>query len=103
MPFAPWTSALLGVALGAANTAAAYALYRVGRERTQKAFLRIVFGGMVARLLAVTAVVGLVLVALPVHRLAFSGGFLAALAVGTAAEVLTIQRRAPRPGATPKP
>lgn len=96
MPFAPWTSALIGVALGTANAGAAYALYRAGYGRPQKAFLKIVFGGMAVRLLIVTAAVGLVLVALPVDRAAFAGGFLAALAVGTAAEVLTIQRRATR-------
>ncbi len=49
------------------------------------------------RLLVATAAVGVVLVALPVHRLAFTGGFLAAFAVGTVAEVLLIQRHAARP------
>jgi hypothetical protein len=106
MLFAPWTSALFGIALGAANAAAAYALYRAGRGRTQKAFLQIVFGGMVARLVVVTAVVGLVLLLLPVDRLAFAVGFLAAFAAGTAAEILTIQRhalRAPRAASRPQP
>lgn len=92
MPFATWPSALFGVALGALNVAASYALWRVGRGRPQQAFLVIVFGGLVARLLAVTAAVLLVLVALPVNRLAFVGGFLVAFAVGTAAEVFLIQR-----------
>ena len=96
MLFAPWTSALLGVALGAANAAAAYALYRAGLGRSQKAFLQIVFGGMVARLLVVTVVIALVLLLLPVHHLAFAAGFLSAFAVGTAAEVLILQRRAAR-------
>jgi hypothetical protein len=98
MPASPWTSALLGVALGVANAAAAYALYRAGRGRPQKTFLMIVFGGMVARLVAATTVLGLVLLLLPVNRLAFAGGFLAAFAVGTGAEVLLIQiqRRAAR-------
>jgi hypothetical protein len=97
MPVALWTSALAGVALGVANSAAAYALYRAGRGRPQKAFLVIVLGGMAARLLAATAVVGLALLYLPVDRLAFAGGFLAAFAAGTAAEVLLIQRHAARP------
>lgn len=97
MSFAPWTSALLGVALGTANAAAAYALYRAGHGRSHRAFLKIVLGGMVARLVVVTAVLGLVLLLLPVARLAFAGGFLAAFAVGTGVEVLLIQRRAARP------
>jgi hypothetical protein len=96
MPAFPWTSALLGVALGVANAAAAYALYRTGRGRAQRAFLKIVFGGMVVRLLGATAAVGLVLLYLPVDRLAFAGGFLAAFAAGTAAEVLLIQRHGAR-------
>ena len=103
MLFAPWTSALLGVALGAANAAAAYALYRGGRGRAHSAFLKIVFGGMVVRLVVATAAVGLVLLLLPVHRLAFAAGFLGAFAAGTAAEVLTIQRHARRAPSRPQP
>ena len=101
MPFAPWTSALFGIALGLANAVASYVLYRVGYERSSKAFLWIVFGGMVARFVTATVVVGLVLLYLPVDRLAFVGGFLVAFAVGTAAEILLIQRRAAR--ARPQP
>ena len=89
-----WMSALLGVAIGAANAGASYALYRVGRER--EAFLRIVLGGMVVRLVATAAVVGLVLLALPVHRAGFVVGVFAAFAVGTAVEILLIQRHAAR-------
>ena len=96
MPSALWTSGLLGVALGAANAAASYVLWRMGRGRRQQAFLTIVFGGLVARLVAVTAVAALVLVGLPVHRLAFVGGLLAMFTAGTAAEVLLIQRHAER-------
>ena len=94
MPPAFWTSALVGVAIGAANAAASYALYRVGRERA--AFLRIVLGGMVVRLVVTAAVVGLVLLALPVHRVGFVAGFFAAFAAGTAVEILLIQRHAAR-------
>lgn len=97
MPSALWTSVLTGLALGALNAAAAYALYRVGRRRDPKAFLSIVLGGMVARLLVVTAVIGLVLLLLPVDRLAFTGGFLVAFALGTAAEVAILQRHAAHP------
>ena len=106
MLFAPWTSALLGIALGVANAAAAYALYRVGRGKPHQAFLKVVFGGMVVRLVVVTAVIGLVLLLLPVHRLAFAAGFLLAFALGTATEVLIIQRpalRAQRPASRPHP
>ncbi|MDX1420885.1 MAG: hypothetical protein R3181_13040 [Rubricoccaceae bacterium] len=94
MPPDLWTSVFAGVALGALNAAAAYALYRVGRQRAPKAFLSIVFGGMVARLLVVTAAIGLVLLLLPVDRLAFTGGFLVAFSLGTAAEVAILQRHA---------
>ncbi len=95
MPAFPWTSALFGVALGGANAAAAYALYRAGIGRSQKAFLRIAFGGMAVRLVVVTALVALVLFLLPAdHRVPFAGGFFAALVAGTAAEVLLLQRHA---------
>lgn len=91
-----WTSALLGIALGAANAAASYALYRVAGGKPQKAFFTIVLGGMVARLLGVLALAALILVMLPVSRTAFVGAFFAAFAVGTAVELLLIQRRASR-------
>jgi len=91
-----WTSALFGVALGAANAAASYALYRVAGGTPQKTFYTVVLGGMVARLAVVLALAALVLVALPVSRSAFVGAFFAAFAAGTAVEVLLIQRRASR-------
>ncbi len=97
----PLPSLLLGLALGGANAAAAYALYRLGRDRRQSAFLRIVLGGMAARLLLFAAVFALIVVAAEPDRLALTGGFLAAMAVGTAADITLIQRRAARPRPQP--
>lgn len=87
-------SALIGLTLGAGNAVASYALWRAARGREQRAFLRLVLGGMVVRLVLVLALVGVVLVALPVHRTAFVGVFFAAFMLGTAAEIAHIQRRA---------
>lgn len=91
-----WTSALLGITLGVANAAASYALYRVAGGKPQTTFFTIVLGGMVARLMVVLAIAALILVMMPVHRVAFVGAFFAAFAVGTAVEILLIQRRASR-------
>ena len=48
-----WMSALLGLSLGAANAAASYALFRRARGMAQSAFMKLVLGGMVARLMVV--------------------------------------------------
>ena len=90
-----WISALFGLALGLANAVASYVLYRRARGTAQGMFMKIVFGGMLARLVLVLALMTLVLVLLPVSRLAFAGGFFLAFAAGMAVEVLLIQRHAP--------
>lgn len=96
MVVSPWSSALFGIALGAANAAVAYALFRVGVGRSQQAFLKIVFGGLVVRLVLVTALMGGVLLLVAVDRTAFVGGFFMALAVGIVTEIMLIQRHARR-------
>jgi hypothetical protein len=85
-------SILLGVALGAANAAAAVLLVRAARGRAQAAFMTIVFGGMVARMTALLAAVAAVIAWAPVDRNVFVVALGAAVAVGLLAEVLLVSR-----------
>ena len=90
-----WTSVLLGVALGAANAAASLLLVRAARGRAQGPFLRIVFGGMLARMSALLAVYAAILAWAVVDRTAFTLALGATIAAGLAVEVLLVGR-APR-------
>ena len=100
MEAALWTSVVLGVALGLANAAASFLLYRVARNKPHGAFMAIVFGGMVARMMVVLALLALVIVFLPVNRLAFIGAFFGAFTVAMTAEVILLQRRASPPASS---
>jgi len=92
MEAATWTSVVLGVALGLANAAASFLLYRVARNKPHGTFMAIVFGGMVARMFAVLALLALVIVFLPVSRVAFIGAFFTTFAVAMTAEIILLQR-----------
>ena len=100
MEAALWTSIVLGVALGLANAAASFLLYRVARNKPQGAFMAIVFGGMVARMFAVLALLALAIVFLPVSRVAFIGAFFATFAVAMTAEIILLQRWAQPPASS---
>ena len=100
MEAAIWTSVVLGVALGLTNAAASFLLYRVARNKPHGAFMAIVFGGMVARMMVVLALLALVIVFLPVNRLAFIGAFFGAFTVAMTAEVILLQRRASPPASS---
>jgi hypothetical protein len=95
MPALLWTSVLLGVALGTANAAASLLLARAARGRSQAAFYRIVFGGMLARMSALLAAFAAILTWAPVHRTAFVAALGVTVVLGLGAEVLLIGR-APR-------
>ena len=100
MEAAIWTSVVLGVALGLTNAAASFLLYRVARNKPHGAFMTIVFGGMVARMMVVLALLALVIVFLPVSRLAFIGAFFVTFTVAMTAEVILLQRRASPPASS---
>jgi hypothetical protein len=95
MPALLWTSVLLGVALGTANAAASLLLVRAARGRSQAAFMKVVFGGMLARMTALLAAVAAILSWATVHRTAFLAALGATVVVGLAVEVLLVGR-APR-------
>ncbi len=62
--------------------------------------MTIVFGGMVARMVVVLAMLALVIVFVSVSRVAFVGGFFATFAIATIAEIILLQRRASSPASS---
>lgn len=90
-------SLLLGALVGAANAAAAvWTASRASGLGSDRA-LRLVLGGMMARLLVVLAVFAAVLAMVPVHRGGFVLGLGALFAAGLAAEILLVLRRSQPP------
>ncbi|HYE95846.1 MAG TPA: hypothetical protein VD962_06520 [Rubricoccaceae bacterium] len=90
-------SALLGVTLGVANAVASYALWRAARHRPQATFLKVMLGGMVARMVVVLALLTLVLVVLPVHAGWLVGAFFLAFGIGVVVEVILLRRASAEP------
>ena len=86
-------SLLLGALLGAANAAAAVWTARRASALGSNAALRLVLGGMAARMGLVLAAFALVLALVPVHRPAFVGGLGLLFAVGLVAEILLLLSR----------
>lgn len=91
----PAASLLLGALLGAVNAAAAAWTARRAGGLEPNGALRLVLGGMVARMGLVLGAIALVLAVLDVHRGAFVGGLGLLFAVGLAVEVALVLGRTP--------
>ena len=90
-------SLLLGALVGAANAAAAvWTASRAAGLDSNRA-LRMVLGGMMARMLVVLAVFAAVLATVPVHRGGFVTGLGVVFAAGLVAEILLVLRRSQTP------
>ena len=90
-------SLLLGALVGAANAAAAVWTAARAAGREPNAALRLVLGGMMARMLVVLAAFAAVLVLVPVHRGGFVLGLGVVFAAGLAAEIAVVLRRTQTP------
>ena len=88
-------SLLLGALLGAANAVAAVWTANRATAFGPDQALRLVLGGMVARMGLLLAAVALVLVFVPVHRGAFVGGLGLLFVAGMIAEVALVLTRPP--------
>ena len=94
------SSLLLGALLGLANASAAVVLARRGRTLDLNPAMAIVLGGGLVRLLALLGAVALVLVLVPVHRIAFVSGLGVLFAAGVVAEIVLFLGR-PGPSRPP--
>ena len=91
-------SLLLGVLLGVAYSAAALLVARRARGLADpNAVLRLVLGGMLARMALTLAAFAAILAWVPVQRGAFVGGLGVAFALGLAAEMSLVLRRTAHP------
>ncbi len=82
----------LGVGIGLANAAASYGLYRLVRGRSDQAFYSVVLMGLLGRLGLALMLVAAIVVAVPVHLVAFVSALLASVAAGLAVETALIYR-----------
>ncbi|MDA0874418.1 MAG: hypothetical protein O3C45_05070 [Bacteroidetes bacterium] len=85
-------SALAGVGLAVAYSAAAAFLGRVAMRSSKRTFMMIVMGGMVARMFVALIILTLVLVFAPIHKTAFLLGFFVVFLIGMTIEILTLHR-----------
>lgn len=76
-----------GLGLGAANTAASILLYHFGRKKPGASFYRIVFAGLVVRMVVVLLMVALIIQWSSVNVSAFVGSLLAVFVVGLGLEI----------------
>ncbi len=88
-------SLLLGALLGAANAVAAVWVANRAVAFEPGRALRVVLGGMMARMGLLLAAVALVLALVPVHSLAFVGGLGLLFVGGLIAEVALVLTRPP--------
>ena len=88
-------SLLLGALLGVANAAAAVWVVRRALALAPQRAMQIVLGSMVARMGIVLAVFALVVVLLPVHRIAFVAGLGVLFVIGLLAETFLVLTRPP--------
>ena len=88
-------SLLLGALLGAANAVAAVWVVRRALALAPQRAMQIVLGSMVARMGVVLALFALVVILLPVHRVAFVAGLGALFVIGLLAETFLVLTRPP--------
>ena len=92
-------SLLIGALLGAANAGAAVWTARRAAALDPARGMRLVLGGMTARMALVLVAFALVVAFVPVHRGAFVGGLGLLFAGGLVAEVALLAGRPSRPPA----
>jgi hypothetical protein len=83
---------VLGGAIGVANAAASYGLYRLARGHEDKTFYAIVLLGMLGRMGTALVLVAGIIGFLPVHLFAFIGALLVSVGAGLAIETFLIYR-----------
>ena len=86
-------SAIAGVGLAVAYSAAATLLGRIAMKSSRRTFMMIVMGGMVARMFVALIILALVLVFAPIHKTAFLLGFFVVFVIGLTYEILTLHRQ----------
>jgi len=94
MTDAVWLGIATGAALAVAYGIASLLTHRLAlRADSHQQFLGITIGGLLLRMMAALAVVGLVVGALPVHETAFMGSFFGVFVVALTFEVLALHRQ----------
>ena len=86
-------SALSGVGLAFAYSAAATFLGRIAMRSSRRTFMMIVMGGMVARMFVALLILTLVLVFAPIHKTAFLLGFFVVFLIGMTYEILSLHKQ----------
>ena len=86
----------LGATIGVVNALVSYGLWRLARHLPQAGFLKVYFGGMLARLAFALGFVVLAVALVPMHRGAFAGALLVAFVGGLAVETALVLRSAAR-------
>ena len=89
---AAWWSAGLGIGIGLLYSLASLVTSRLALRREQGLFMVIVFGGMLARMLAALVAVVLILWLIPVEQVIFIGSFLGVFVIGIGADVWRLHR-----------
>jgi len=92
---------VVGAGLGGAHAAAGLVLWRLARHRPDRAFYRIVLGGLVIRMALLLGALALVLGLAPLHEPALIGALLATFALGLVAEITQMARRPAMPSEHP--
>jgi len=93
MTDAVWIGIAAGTALALAYGVASLFTHRLAlRASSHQQFLGITIGGLLLRMMAALAVVGLVVGALSVHEIAFMGSFFGVFVVTLTFEVLVLHR-----------
>lgn len=86
-------SALAGAGLAIVYSVVAYFLGRAALRSSRQTFMMIVMGGMVARMLVALLILTLILVFVPIHKVAFLLGFFVVFMIGMTFEIVTLHRQ----------
>lgn len=88
-----WLSLVLGTGIGLLYGLAVYATHRIMHNVSTTAFMGLMVGGMLARMVVLLVLVALVLWLVPVHVLAFAGSLVTMLIVGLGVDVWLLYKR----------
>lgn len=88
-----WLSLALGTGIGLLYGLAVYGTHRIMHNVSTTAFMGIMVGGMLARMVVLLVLVGLVLWLVPIHVLAFAGSLVTMLLLGLGFDVWMLYKR----------
>lgn len=88
-----WFSPIAGAGIAFIHSVVALWLGRLAQDSSDRTYMMILMGGMVARIFVTIIILTIVLLLTPVNKMTFLAGFFVVFTLGLTAEIVVLHRR----------